>query len=344
MSNPATQRKIIDAASRYSDIDERYYEWEDGLSSAGLSLILPKSSLSTFDWCVTGYHFDQLIGGILTASEHDIQRRQGNLFAVPDHVLLFIVLVGGLDCQCRGRRFEVGQGDMLIQDMSQPVSISVRAGSAGPCTYQYFILPKSSMAFSVDIAPLHGHCLQATSPLNRMLRGYLATMLALFDQMTEMEVKGVGKGASNLIIETLALLSGKALDSPFEHSTKLERVCLIIESSLATQLTVEILCKRFALSRASLYRLFEPLGGVACFIRNRRLAMAQRMMRDLSMRHLSLSAISRRCGLEPSVLRHHCIQHYGEPPREIRRELRTQFAHRTHAQHEPTHVGWVSTL
>lgn len=80
------------------------------------------------DWGVTGYNFGRVIGGVLTVSEHDINRQYGNLFSMPDHIVIFIVIIGGMDCLCFGERFQLSQGDILIQDMSQPIQIHVYPG------------------------------------------------------------------------------------------------------------------------------------------------------------------------------------------------------------------------
>ena len=45
----------------------------------------------------------------------------------------------------------------------------------------------------------------------------------------------------------------------------------LIDSDLGARLTPEVLQARLNLSRATLYRVFAPLGGVASFIRERRL-------------------------------------------------------------------------
>lgn len=53
----------------------------------------------------------------------------------------------------------------------------------------------------------------------------------------------------------------------------------------------EALCRQFGLSRASLYRLFAPLGGVREHIQGRRLRRAFDALTDPSLGHLSLSQV-----------------------------------------------------
>jgi len=37
----SSSRKIVDSANIYQDFETRFYEWEDGMSSAGFKLELP---------------------------------------------------------------------------------------------------------------------------------------------------------------------------------------------------------------------------------------------------------------------------------------------------------------
>lgn len=51
----------------------------------------------------------------------------------------------------------------------------------------------------------------------------------------------------------------------------LSRARLVIEQNLQGSITVDDLCRELALSRATLYRLFEPMGGVRAYLQERRL-------------------------------------------------------------------------
>ena len=340
----SSSRKIVDGANIYQDFETRFYEWEDGMSSAGFKLELPDKNREEFDWGVTGYNFGRVIGGVLTVSEHDINRQYGNLFSMPDHIVIFIMIIGGMDCLCFGERFQLAQGDILIQDMSQPIQIHVYPGDVKPRlgTYQYIIMPKHSLHFNVDIASLHGKRVPASSPVNIILRNHFATMVQVFDQMTEQEVLSTGEGAASVFLQTLHLIAGKKVEHPFEQSARLERICLHIEKHLSKPIGIDALCKHFAISRSGLYRLFEPLGGIAQFIRSRRVLLAKRLLRTSSMSDQSLAAIARQCGLELSVLRRYFNEFYGATPSEMRERFRRDAEQSGHPG--ATHVNWVSSL
>ncbi|WP_114193818.1 AraC family transcriptional regulator [Edaphovirga cremea] len=340
----AASRKITDSATHYQDFDTSFYEWEDGMSSAGLKLVLPKKNFAEFDWRVTGYNFGKIIGGVLTVCEHDLHRQHGNLFSMPDHILIFIVIIGAMECQCFGRRVLLSQGDILIQDMSLPIKVHVYPGKHPPhrCTYQYMIMPKYAVTNSVDIASLHGHPIPVTSPVNFLVRNHFNAMLQVFDQMTEQEILSTGAGAAAVFMQALQVTAGNIVQQPEILGSKLERICLYIERNLSAPLSVELLCKHFAISRSSLYRLFEPLGGIAHFVRNRRLTLAKRLLRNASVSDLSLSIIAKRCGLELSTLRRHFVETYGATPKELRHIMMAQKM--SLVAGEQTHVNWVGAL
>jgi AraC-like DNA-binding protein len=102
--------------------------------------------------------------------------------------------------------------------------------------------------------------------------------------------------------------------------TALAAVKRHIEANLDSESpTVAELCRRFGLSRASLYRLFVPDGGIARYIRDRRLHQAFRMLASpagcrariidiavsfqFSSDSTFIRAFRRRFGLTPGALR-----------------------------------------
>jgi AraC-like DNA-binding protein len=68
---------------------------------------------------------------------------------------------------------------------------------------------------------------------------------------------------------------------PALEATLLERIRGRIETMLGSSgLNADALCQTFGLSRSALYRLFEPLGGVAGYIQTRRLMRAHADLAD----------------------------------------------------------------
>ena len=73
-------------------------------------------------------------------------------------------------------------------------------------------------------------------------------------------------------------------------------------------------------SRASLYRLFEPVGGVACYIRSRRLVRARNELTAPGLQDRRIGPIAYRAGFQSIAAFNRAFrQAYGETPRSIRK-------------------------
>ncbi|MEP5051186.1 MAG: helix-turn-helix transcriptional regulator, partial [Alloalcanivorax venustensis] len=109
------------------------------------------------------------------------------------------------------------------------------------------------------------------------------------------------------------------------------------------------LCRRFGLSRTRLYRLFEPFGGVAGYIREQRLDRAFRELaeRDLGQRRLVEVALE--CGFDSQS--HFCRlfrQRFGMTPGEAMEQGRSARARRSLVDGEgpsrPEFRDWLLSL
>ncbi|PPD16072.1 MAG: hypothetical protein CTY25_03615 [Methylobacterium sp.] len=78
---------------------------------------------------------------------------------------------------------------------------------------------------------------------------------------------------------------------------RVEAVCAFIERHLLSpELSPELIAGEFAMSRATLYRLFEPLGGVGRHIRQQRLHWAAQRIAQEGASRRTLAMLARRLG------------------------------------------------
>jgi len=107
-------------------------------------------------------------------------------------------------------------------------------------------------------------------------------MLSAWHSLPESSIEGAA-AAGRLLVGAMAGLLGGAVAAKDPASptamavddATLDALQAFIERHLADpELTPELLCRKFHCSRATLYRLFAPLGGVAQFIRRARLQRA----------------------------------------------------------------------
>ncbi len=81
----------------------------------------------------------------------------------------------------------------------------------------------------------------------------------------------------------------------------------------------EFLCQRLGMSRAKLYRLFKPIGGVGAYIQQRRLTRAYHALTDPAQAHLYVGMIATRCGFgSASVFSRAFRQAFGLSPTDLR--------------------------
>jgi AraC-like DNA-binding protein len=106
----------------------------------------------------------------------------------------------------------------------------------------------------------------------------------------------------------------------------LELVTAFIDRHLlSTELSPELVAGEFAMSRAVLYRLFEPLGGVAGYVRRRRMEWAAEQFARDGAAPRTIASIAERAGFDsvPAFARAFRA-HHGHSPADLRRRSRWQ--------------------
>ncbi len=136
---------------------------------------------------------------------------------------------------------------------------------------------------------------------------------------------------------------------PFEDAARDAVRAFIVHNLDDPGLGPARLCRRFGLSRTRLYRLFEPFGGVAGYIREQRLDRAFRELaeRDLGQRRLVEVALE--CGFDSQS--HFCRlfrQRFGMTPGEAMEQGRSARLRRSQADGDgpsrPEFRDWLLSL
>lgn len=127
---------------------------------------------------------------------------------------------------------------------------------------------------------LHGVTLGAGTPGGALLGDFMTGLAARAPDMTAQEAAALGPGVAALVAGFFGPAAAGTRPAREARAAALRRaIRRHIEAHLTLPgLDADHLCGRFGLSRAALYRLFEPLGGVAAYVRERRLVRACRML------------------------------------------------------------------
>jgi AraC-like DNA-binding protein len=140
-------------------------------------------------------------------------------------------------------------------------------------------LPRARLpAQLADATVIHRQLVRAGAAGTAAAAAALEALLPQLDattaaEMNEIVTGVVGLAARVIVLSARTKSSASAGPAPLESFVTVSRY---IEANLgARDLGVDKLARTFGLSRASLYRLFEPVGGVASYIRTRRLARAR---------------------------------------------------------------------
>ena len=233
-----------------------------------------ETDLSGFDLDFTAAHLGPLILG-RTASVGQRFVRDAATVARSgiDHVIVQAYVGGSNRVAVEGESFEAGAGDVWFFDLSRTL-----ATETTPHFHNVSLtVPRSLLEPIVgDVDALHGMKLDRRRPTTRLLAQHLAMLADTMSAMTARE-------AASLVDATVHLVAGcagarvEAREAVGEavSGAILARVRRSIDAHLGDpDLGPDLLCRLHGLSRARLYRLFEPIGGVADYIRRRRLRRA----------------------------------------------------------------------
>jgi AraC-like DNA-binding protein len=134
---------------------------------------------------------------------------------------------------------------------------------------------------------LHGLVLRGDRGAGALLADYMRSLMVRAEAITTADAPFVAHATTEMIaacFRTTAETLARARTA-IEAAT-VERIQRHIAANLASpDLLPDVLSARFNLSRSRLYRLFEPLGGVAGYIQGKRLSRAYSELADLKQSH-----------------------------------------------------------
>jgi AraC-like DNA-binding protein len=205
-----------------------------------------------------------------------------------DHYIVQFNIAGSHTGDFDGVPFAFGPGEVGICDLSRPMlmhSTTVKVLTT--------FLPRADVeAVAPDIA-LHGMVLDA----NRagLLIEHLTSVTRWFPRLLPETLPGITRATIALLGACLAMEAGRA-DFGVRESPVLARARAYVEHNLLEpSLNPARISEALGVSRSTLYRLFEPLGGVTGYIWERRLHLARAALLDPK-RARRISEIAFQCG------------------------------------------------
>ena len=191
-----------------------------------------------------------------------------------DHYSLLLMRSGRWVGDVGGREVVVGPGEVCLFDLAQPVDNWVSDNAS------LRVMAPRELFDAGPTAAAHGEVLRGGAAA--LLADFLENLRLQLDQLTLAEARHVGAATREMISACLAPSRERAaLAAPAIAATLLQRARRRVEESLSDpELTPDRLAQAIGVSRSGLYRLFEPLGGVAAYIQGRRLARIRAHLAD----------------------------------------------------------------
>lgn len=252
---------------------DQFDAWHESISVIFETAPLERSKRDGFRAMVRAYHLGSLVVSQVDFEGQRFLRDKRRAAADGlDHYLVQLYATGGLVGTADGRDRVLRGGDVQILDLSQPTATEAKASGTIAIVVPRDVL-REALPTAVD---LHGLVLRGDSGTGGLLTDYMRSLAARAATIKATDAARVAQATTGMIaacFHSTAETVGRARTSI--EMTMLERIQRHIAANLGSSpLHAEALSHLFRISRTQLYRLFEPLGGVANYIQEQRLARA----------------------------------------------------------------------
>lgn len=263
-----------------------------------------------------------------------------------DHLLVQLYTHGGYQGYNGDRKVRVGPGDISLLDMGLGLE-TLAPGSANLS----LVIPRDSFfALTKPAAYRPGTVLRAGTPLATIIANHLSAVWDTLADASAEEVPAINRALVGAVAGAFSQgpvreEAGMSLEDAARDAVR----TFIVHNLEDPGLGPVRLCRRFGLSRTRLYRLFEPFGGVAGYIREQRLDRAFRELAERDRGHRRLVDVALECGFDSQS--HFCRlfrQRFGMTPGEATEQGRAARARRSPArddeQARPEFREWLLRL
>ncbi|MGI6854571.1 helix-turn-helix domain-containing protein [Mesorhizobium sp. 1B3] len=298
--------------------------------------IRPTRDSDDFSVDVRSSHLGQMIFSTMRVDDFVFERPRRKIRSdLLDHFMLRFDLPTG--------NAAIG-GELLVIDLGQPLeTVPIARENIS------LILPRELMADVLpDVERLHGAARR--SDMARLLGDYMRSLAQIVSSMEAAEATRIADATRHLVAACLGTSSDAVAEArPQIETVLLSRARRFIDANLGREeLSPAGVAAACGLSRASLYRLFEPFGGVARYVLEQRLAEAFDTLADPAQtRQIALIAHDLGFSSESQFSRAF-RRFYGMSPSDVRASARVAAApsreHRRHPLETQEFGTWLRVL
>jgi AraC-like DNA-binding protein len=213
------------------------------------------------------YQLPTAVFANLTSVAQTLSRGPAEIALRGDQFLIYAQIEGELDANYAGRERKVRPGDIVLIDYSQEILCR-----ATDFRMMYVMVARERVPALLLTPSAHGTVFPGASGAARLLYRTIETLLETADTLTlaaaDAAVDALMTMAAGIQESMLPQISGSGASG----EAQLDILLAFIDRNLANpELSPAFLEAKLPFSRSSLYRLCEPLGGVASAILQRRL-------------------------------------------------------------------------
>lgn len=250
--------------------EQRFSAWQSGIRSLFEVKLAPGRPATSFHAQLSSTLLDQklLIARCTTSAQKFIRAPLQAASDGMDYYLIQTHCEGSQVVTRNNRQIEVKPGDLLVIDLAEPHS-----AVTSDFSHLSLVIPRQLLA-PLLTTPDNQHCrvLHRNNPLTRIVVSHLKMLEKQARCIPAHHLRNQIDPTLSLLACTLNSFTDNAGYSCRQLSERLLRdIKAYLESHLENTLSVQSICAQFHVSRSTLYRLFEPSGGVRHYIQERRL-------------------------------------------------------------------------
>ncbi|WP_421760631.1 helix-turn-helix domain-containing protein [Devosia sp.] len=230
-----------------------------------------------------------------------------------DQILVVCYRNGHFDMTTGGETKRVEAGEIAFIDLSQ--AITIEAPLVDNISLAVSRRKLEAMVPFLDAA--HGF-VRPRDALSKLLYGMLEGIVAAGADLPVVDARGIAGAALQLVVACLEPLSRQSAESGRNTVSLVAIKAFIEQHLLEPTLGPQALLDTFGITRSTLYRLFEPLGGVSAYIAQRKLNHAFRLLSDTRQPRGRISQLATELGFShPSAFTRAFKDAFGLSPKTV---------------------------
>lgn len=268
-------------------------------------------SAETEVYCLTDLVFSRAAcsGSSYTRTNEMIAHSDG------DGILVLIYQKNSFTFEANGSTVEVAPHEVAFFDLRRPLKL--RADEVD--NLSLLVSRRRLETLAPNIENIHGFVLRSGT-LCQLLLSHLRSMHNIAHAISVSESQSVSDATIHLVASCMVEASRHTVAATNFGSASLAEIKDAIERQLdQPDFCPQSLVEQFGLSRATLYRMFEPLGGVKAYINERRLQYAFRLMTDPKAPSVRIKQLAYKLGYgHPSAFSRAFRSLFGVSPSQVR--------------------------